>query len=204
MVKQGILWMGIALCTIAFSLRVYIRIVCFRQPMPEDYLMLTSLVVLIGFAIMAQIYLGDIYYANHVLRGEIMIDLQHIQEVFSRAATALKVQGASLILFVIGIDIIKLNFLVFFYRIGKRIQVYLILWWIAFLIVLGCGFIGIGIIPYHCVFDDVTSIIAHCSNGAYAEYESTVNRASVGIDIMSDLIGVFLLSCLFPRYLQQY
>jgi hypothetical protein len=180
--------MGVALCTLGFSLRAYIRIACFRHLLPEDYLMLLSLVILIGFSIMTQIHLADIYFLNHLLRGYIPPGISFV-EIVTRASTALKTEGASLVLFVIGIDLIKLNFLVFFYRIGNRIQTYLVLWWVGFVLVLGCGVIGLGIIPYHCVMDDPVTIFANCRSGAFEKYQSDVNKASVAIDVISDAVG---------------
>ncbi|KAK2599843.1 hypothetical protein N8I77_011565 [Diaporthe amygdali] len=91
---NALTWIFFVVCTIAFIARAYIRYVCFHRLLAEDYLMLLALAMHNSQAVLAQIY------AN--------------QKAFVAV-------GICINLSMIGILIVKINFLLFFRRIGANI-----------------------------------------------------------------------------------
>ncbi len=173
------------LCTLAFSLRAYIRFLYFRRLLVDDYMMLVALLMLVAIAVVNQLHLSDIYLMIHVQNGVATPGADFLD----RMSAGLAADGGSLLLSIIGIWVIKLNFLLFFYRIGHMIIEYLIFWWVALIVVVGCGAAGVGVIPYSCVFGDIDYIIGQCSTEASVAHIYTVYKVSVILDVCSDALS---------------
>ncbi|KAH6658460.1 hypothetical protein BKA67DRAFT_656651 [Truncatella angustata] len=179
-----VLWVGTGLCLAVCILRFLIRLVCFRRLLIEDYLVLGSMAILVSIAAVLQRFLADIYLMMHV---------QNLQatpgpDFPSRMSAGLRADGAVLILDTVGIWLIKLNFLVFFYRLGHQIQSYLIFWWIAFTLVIGCLAVLLGVIPYSCSFGSLEHIVVQCASESSLNYIYTAYKVSISIDVLSDVI----------------
>ncbi|KAK3942849.1 hypothetical protein QBC46DRAFT_423853 [Diplogelasinospora grovesii] len=180
----GVLWLGVGLCAISFCLRSYVRFIYFRMLLVDDYLMLTALILLIAIASVLQVWLQDIYLMIRVQNGLAIPGA----DFFDRMSSGLRADGIAILLFIIGVWIIKLNFLLFFYRLGHQITQYLIFWWVALVIVVGCGAAGVGVIPYDCMFGDIMHIITQCSSESSVGHIYDVYKASVVVDVCSDAI----------------
>lgn len=110
-----------------------------------------------------------------------------------RMSAGLRASGIVLILNIVGIWLIKLNFLVFFYRLGHQVRAYLIFWCVAVVIVVGCGAVLLGIIPYSCSFDDNFSHQTHqCASVSSVSHIYTMYKLSIVLDVLSDAISEFL------------
>lgn len=109
-----------------------------------------------------------------------------------RMSAGLRADGAVLILDTVGIWLIKLNFLVFFYRLGHQIKAYLIAWWISLIFVISCLAVLLGIIPYSCSFGALDHIVVECATESSLNYIYTAYRVSISIDVISDAISRFL------------
>lgn len=106
-----------------------------------------------------------------------------------RMLSGLRMDGAVLILNTVGVWLVKLNFLVFFHRLGHQIKSYLIFWWIALVVVVGCGAVLLGVIPYKCSFGSFSTIVLECSTNSYLNHIYTMYKASISIDVVSDAIS---------------
>lgn len=89
----------------------------------------------------------------------------------------------------IGIWSIKLNFMLFFYRLGHQIRAYRIFWWISVFVVMSCGIVALGIIPYRCHFLPVLEAIAECGTPDSLSHVYIMYIVSVALDAFSDLIS---------------
>lgn len=103
-----------------------------------------------------------------------------------RALQGVKTFGIMLVLDVSGIWLIKLNFLLFFYRLGHMITAYRITWWICFVFSIACGIGCFGIFQYPCMFGSVDTIFVECATVAALKdtYVRTIMTAV--LDIASD------------------
>lgn len=162
-----------------------IRLVCFRRLLLEDYLVLASVAILIGIAVTLQRFLADIYLMMHVENGLAVPG----PDFADRMLAGLRADGAVLILDTVGIWLIKLNFLVFFYRLGHQIKAYLIAWWISLVFIISCLAVLLGIIPYSCSFGTLEHIVVQCASDSSLNYIYTAYKVSISIDVLSDVIS---------------
>ncbi len=182
---QAIVWLGIFLSATALAFRIYIRISCMRHLHSSDYMMMLALALQLAFAGVGQAFLGDIYLMTRVQNGTVAPGADFLD----RMTTGLRADGVMLLLSSVGIWVIKMNFLLFFYRLGRHITVYLVFWWVSVVVVVGCGAAAIGMMPFGCMFGDIMHIITKCSSdesvgGIYTRY-----KASVVVDCVSDAIS---------------
>ncbi|KAF2689535.1 hypothetical protein K458DRAFT_427676 [Lentithecium fluviatile CBS 122367] len=181
-----VVWVGVGLCAAVCSLRFGIRFVCFRRLFVEDYLMLAAMAVLIAIAAVIQVFLGDLYELLHVQNR-----MKAPGPDFSdHMAAGLRGDAISIILLIVGLWFIKLNFLLFFYRIGYQIKSYLILWWVALVVVAGCGVVNLGLIPYDCMLGSISHISVDCATESRVNHIYTVYIVSVVVDVLSDVIVI--------------
>lgn len=129
----GINWVLYSLCVLFFFSRLYIRWICFRRLFVEDYLMVTAMTILTGIEAMSQRYADSIYYLMAWVNGTVV--LANPVQFLDNTESMLKACGSGIILFIVGFYFIKVNFLLFFYRMGNRLlRIYRIVWWYVALI----------------------------------------------------------------------
>lgn len=182
--SQILLWISLGILTVAFIIRAYIRYVCFNKLLLEDWLVAASLVVYIPIVVLSQIYLQGMYNMAHYVKGMYTPGPTFLTDT----AFTLRLVGVNSILINVGLWLIKASFLVLFYRLGYRIPKYLYTWWGFTVIIITCGIVSIGLSQYGCMFADINTIFATCTqpstlNGIFIK-EVT---ASV-MDIVSDLL----------------
>ncbi|KAK3335205.1 hypothetical protein B0T19DRAFT_436090 [Cercophora scortea] len=191
---HAIIWTGFALCVIAYSARIYVRLVAFGRLLIDDWLMFVALVLLLATAIIGQLVLKYIYTLMEVGNGEYLPGPTFLDDT----ATGLHAFGAASLLWYIGIWIIKLNFLIFFYRLGSKIREYLIFWWIVLVITIGCGALSIGIMQFNCLFGSIGVILTTCNELSSFQKTYTFFKISCIVDVISDaLIVCFPVSILW-------
>ena len=184
---QIVLWVGVATCAAVCVMRFCVRYVCFQRLFVEDYLMVAAMAVLTAMAVVAQIYLGDLYELLHVQN---MLKAPG-PDFINQMARGLRGDAIVIVLSIIGLWLIKLNFLLLFYRIGNKIQSYRILWWVALVLVMSCGVINLGMVPYDCMLGDFMHISVVCAAESRVNQIYTLYIVSVVIDVLSDLISEF-------------
>lgn len=127
----GLTWTLYALCVLFFAARLWIRWVCFRRPFAEDYLMVFATVLLTAIQALGQHYAADIYNLMALVNGNLPLAIfADAAAFFERTESMLESCGSAIILFIVGFYTIKVNFLLFFYRMGDRLlRIYRIVWW---------------------------------------------------------------------------
>jgi len=169
-------------------MRLAIRFICFRRLFVEDGVMLAAMAFLIALASVLQTYLGDLYELLHVQN---MLKAPGL-DFADKMARGLKGDAIAIILSIIGLWLIKLNFMILFYRLGYKIRSYLILWWVALVLVVGCGVVNIALIPYDCMLGSMTHITMECAKESRVNNIYTVYIATVAVDVLSDIIGTHI------------
>lgn len=172
---------------LAVLMRSVVRIACFQRLLLEDYLMLLATAILIAIVAVLNTWLSDIYTLIHVENGISTPGPDFLVQM----PAALRADGIVIILSNIGLWTIKLNFLTFFYRLGHQIRIYRICWWVALVVVASCGITVMGLIPYNCLFGSLTHIVVQCAMESNVSYIYTVFKASVAIDVLSDIISKY-------------
>ncbi|KAL1845875.1 hypothetical protein Daus18300_014421 [Diaporthe australafricana] len=185
---HGIVWGGFVLCVIGFSSRLTIRVVCFGRLFLEDYLMMLSLGLLLATAIIGQLCVGYIYKMVAVGNGTAMPS----PDFMSETTTGLRSFGVLMILNYVGIWLVKLNFLLFFRRLGNHVKIYRICWWCVVAYNLAAGATVIGLIDFKCVMRPAEEVIATCSSPSSVIASYTASKVSCSLDAVGDaMIIVF-------------
>ncbi|KAK7993721.1 hypothetical protein PG989_007102 [Apiospora arundinis] len=182
-------WIFFSLCTIAFAIRAYIRWVVFRRLIFEDYLILVALLMHNVSAILIQIYVPLVYDLEKVQNGDMSVIGP---DFFENSRKAFNVVGANLLLSIVGVFLVKLNFMLFFRRLGERIKYFVILWWIVLLFAVAGTIAQIGMLLYKCFFGSVSYIFGQCSSTENAARSALNAIFSSVIDAVSDFLIVAL------------
>ncbi|KAL5446439.1 hypothetical protein PMIN07_004177 [Paraphaeosphaeria minitans] len=179
-----VVWVGVGICAAICILRFWIRLLCFRRLFIEDYLMVGAVAVLIAISAVLQVYLGDLYALLHVQN---MLAAPG-PDFMNQMARGLKGDAIAIVLSIVGLWMVKLNFLLFFYRIGYQVKAYLITWWVALVMVMACGVINLGMVPYDCMLGSTMHITVTCAMESRVQKIYNLYIVSVIIDVLSDSI----------------
>jgi hypothetical protein len=188
-VPQAVLWTLSALCVAAFAARLYIRIHCFQRLLADDWVMMFALSLLISIAALAQVFLVDIYKLVDFENGKLLPDASFPTTV----TNGLRGFGVSIVIALVGISAIKINFLLFFRRLGTQITQYLVLWYVVLFITVACGAVNIGLMGYDCAFGSSEYVATTCYKRPILKRYFDFQIVSVVLDVFSDL---FSKSCL--------
>lgn len=147
--------------------------------------MVAAVAILIAMSAVLQVYLGDLYALLHVQN---MLAAPG-PDFMNQMTRGLKGDAIVIVLSIVGLWTIKLNFLLFFYRIGYQIKAYLITWWVALVVVMACGVVNLGMVPYDCMLGSTMHITVTCAVESRVQNIYNLYIVSVAIDVLSDLIS---------------
>lgn len=161
---------------------------CFGRLFLEDYLMIFSLFLLLGATIIGQLCVSYIYNMVAVGNGTAIPSL----DFMSDTTTGLRSFAALMILNYVGIWLIKLNFLLFFRRLGNHVKTYRIMWWVAVGFNLAAGAIVIGTMDYKCLMPPAEEVFASCNNPQASMRSYTISKVSCSLDVVCDVMSKFV------------
>lgn len=173
---KGILWGGFGLCTAAFVCRIAIRVICFRRLFVEDYLMLAALILLLVTTTLSQLFAQSIYGLDNVSNGATPTP-SNLEET----SMDLRIFTALTVLSYVGIWLVKLNFLLFFRRLGNHVPKYRITWWFVLAFNLAAGATAIGLVNYKYTISPTDLVFA-----TYTSIE-TVRATYIGFTVSCSL-----------------
>ncbi|KAI1630817.1 hypothetical protein F4809DRAFT_235431 [Biscogniauxia mediterranea] len=177
-------WFFFGLCTIAFAIRVYIRYICFHRLLLEDYLMLFALAIHNAEVILIQLYVRYAYELEAVQKGKKMPGPSFFPEV-TKGLVAI---GACVNLTIVGVLIVKINFLLFFRRLTSHLPKFAIIWWAVLIFAVGGAAAQIGMQEFGCFFGGADYIFTyHCTGqGTKRIFLNAIFSAVV--DAVSDVL----------------
>ncbi|KAF2647119.1 hypothetical protein K491DRAFT_551099, partial [Lophiostoma macrostomum CBS 122681] len=179
-----LLWVFFSTATVALAFRFYVRFRCFRKLLVDDYLVGFAWILLLMSACIWFMTIDGMYELSYVSAGMALpsVNFPHIAHRF------LVGSNVALIMFYTGLWSIKLNFLVFFYRLGDKIRLYNIFWWIVFASTIASGLACIGDTQYHCFSDSLEEIFTHCHTNAAIRYQEIAIAVNCALDVVTDLM----------------
>ncbi|KAI1758902.1 hypothetical protein GGR53DRAFT_524296 [Hypoxylon sp. FL1150] len=172
---------GVIRVTVVYLSRIVIRIVCFKRLFVEDYLMLVSLCFLLAGTIVGQPFVKYIYQMVDVSNGA-MPPLTFLDDT----TNGLRGFGSLVLLNYFGIWLVKLNFLLFFRRLGNHVDKYRIFWWVVLLFNLAAGVVVIGLIDFPCTMRPAEVVFANCNGPKSAIASSTAAKVTCALDAFGD------------------
>ncbi|KAK7957253.1 uncharacterized protein PG986_006475 [Apiospora aurea] len=191
---KGVIWGLFALCVVALSTRISIRLVCFRKLFVEDYLMIVVLGVMLGNAILCQIRMDLVYLIDAVGNG----DIDRPPDFREDMPKALHAVLANTLLCILGIWAVKYNFLLFFYRLGSKVRLFRIGLWVVVAITTACLAVVLGTTDYPCTTSPVDFLMTQCSTEEGIQRETRATIINCTFDIFTDvLIIIFPISILW-------
>ncbi|KAI1654487.1 hypothetical protein F4813DRAFT_371097 [Daldinia decipiens] len=177
-------WILFALCNIAFATRAYIRYVCFRRLLLEDYVMLLALAMHNAEAVLIQLYVRYAYDIEALEKG----DFTKFGPDLNKGFVAV---GACVNITIVGVLLVKLNFLLFFRRLGANIQRFTIIWWAVTLFTVAAAVAQIGMQLFGCFFGGLNYIFSEQCTDAAAMQRIFLNAIfSATVDAISDFLIV--------------
>jgi hypothetical protein len=147
--------------------------------------MMFALALLIAMSAVSQVYLTDVYKIVDFENGKLVPDAT-FPSIMTRG---LRGFGLSLTLALVGILAVKINFLLFFRRLGTQITQYLVFWWIVVFITFACGATNIGLMGYDCVFGSTEYLATQCQARHNMKRYFDFQIVSVVLDVFSDLFS---------------
>ncbi|KAH7329690.1 hypothetical protein B0I35DRAFT_474258 [Stachybotrys elegans] len=185
-------WIFLGLCTLGFAVRAFIRLACFRHLLLEDYLMLLALIVHSAEAALIELFVGYAYDLESAQKGNMSKAAQ--PGFLDNSKQALVALGVSINLAIIGILLIKVNFLLFFRRLSSRMPWAVVAWWAVLLFTIGGAAAQIGMQEFTCFFGDVEDIFSHRCTSI-----ETIRRVFINaiVSVVLDAVADFLI-ILFP------
>lgn len=149
--------------------------------------MLLSLCMFLTNAVLATIYMQP------------LVDLVHLADGTFRPGptfkgdtkVALEAFAATAVLANLGTWLVKLNFLLFFYRFGHQLLKFRVSWWFVSIFVVASGITQIGLIQFDCMINDVDTILATCSSASSLQRTHRLFIISVVLDILTDFLSRF-------------
>ncbi|KAH8883486.1 hypothetical protein GQ53DRAFT_752963 [Thozetella sp. PMI_491] len=179
-------WIFFALCNIAFAVRAYIRYACFRRFLLEDYIMMFALLLHNVEAVLIQLFVGYAYDLEAVEKG----DYSKIgPNFFDNSHKAFIGIGTSVNLTIVGVLLVKINFMIFFRRLGEHIQKFNILWWGVLLFTIAGAAAQIGMQEFNCFFGKIEDIFSGMCTSDAALHRIFFNAIfSATVDAVSDFL----------------
>lgn len=147
--------------------------------------MMFSLCLLLATTIIGQLFVGYIFDMVAVSNGEAMPS----PDFMSNTTKGLRSFGALMILNYVGIWLVKLNFLLFFRRLGNHVTTYRIFWWFAVVFNLAAGATVIGLIDFKCLMPPAEEVIAECSSPSSVIGSYTASKVSCSLDAVGDAMS---------------
>ncbi|KAI0451596.1 hypothetical protein F5B21DRAFT_486532 [Xylaria acuta] len=183
-------WVFFGLCNVAFGIRAYIRYVCFRRLLFEDYLMLVALIMHGVIAVLIQLYVRHAYDLQAFQQG----DMSHFgPNSFYEFNKAFVATGTCFVLAIVGLALVKLNFLLFFRRLGASIKGFRIMWWAVLLFTFAITVAQLGMQDYGCFYGGAAYIFSdHCGSAASIRRIFFNAVFSAVVDAVSDTLIVAL------------
>lgn len=154
--------------------------------------MLATLCLITGVQSLAQRFSYEIYRLMGWVNDPSTVPISGLFDFLSDTEAMLKAAGSSIILFIVGFYCIKVNFLLFFYRLGNRVgRVFWVVWWVVFVIVLACGIASVtmGVPTFECLFGNIEYTLTTCQTHGYENKFFTYFRVSVALDIFTDALS---------------
>lgn len=147
--------------------------------------MMLSLCLLLAATILGQLSVGFIYNMVAVGNGDAMPSPDFMNET----TTGLRTFGVLMVLNYVGIWLIKLNFLLFFRRLGNHVRMYRMLWWSVVAFNLAAGVTCIGITDFRCLMPPAEQVMANCNSPSAVMRSYTISKISCSLDAVGDAMS---------------
>jgi hypothetical protein len=137
-----------------------------------------------------QLYVGYVYDVEAVRKG----DYSKIDpDFYANSKKGFAALGACVYITVAALFIIKLNFLIFFKRLGAGFRRFHVAWWTVTTFTVGVAIVLCGLQEVRCVFGPIDYILGEeCVDKTTLRRMFVKSIFSVVVDVLSDILSEFL------------
>lgn len=154
--RQGIMWGGTALSLCFLIFRIFVRLRYFKRLYADDILVIAAWAMLLASSIVWQTQQVPLYNQFKLSSGHI----QPTTAILAAEQTLLHANLAVLILFLSCLWSVKVSILVFFRRLGHKVQGQRIWWWSVMGFTLLTWATCIGVLQYWCLLSSAEYILS--------------------------------------------
>jgi hypothetical protein len=166
---------------------------CFGRLQLDDFFAGFAWILLLTTAILWTVIMDKVYYMKYVLSG--MLPPTDIPRLFDAIRVYLHGSLAVLMMFYMGLWTIKINFLIFFKRLGYQINYFRIYWWCVTIFTVIAGAACLGNIQYSCLAVTVEESVAKCSTPSAVRYQDITLKVNCALDVLTDVLSKWLSPC---------
>jgi hypothetical protein len=149
--------------------------------------MLFALSLLTSEAVLAQLYVHHLYDLEAAGKGDIS---KITADFFTNSKKGLTALGTCLNLIMVGVLAVKINFLLFFRRLGQAIRMFNVAWWAILIFTVAVTIAQIGMQQFGCFFNDMTYVFSKKCTDEAAFKRTFFNTVFSAIaDALSDLLS---------------
>ncbi|CAG8954818.1 hypothetical protein HYFRA_00004744, partial [Hymenoscyphus fraxineus] len=180
----GIIWAGTAICSCALAFRIYVRGKFFHKLLIDDFFACFAWVLQLSTAILWTVISSSLYEMLSVLSGQAYPTATFLHSLGQYLHGSLAV----LLMFYLGLWTIKINFLLFFRKLGDQVKnYYRIYWWIVTVFTMAAGAVCIGTIQYSCLaIPTVQSLDGKCTQPEAIRFQDITLKVNCGLDVVTD------------------
>ncbi|KAI8960620.1 hypothetical protein F5Y11DRAFT_349343 [Daldinia sp. FL1419] len=184
-------WVLVIVSGITLAIRLVSR---FRGPHRlywDDTLIIFSWILSLIVGAVWQWAAKDMYYTRSVQAGQVVYDLNTFWPRMKNWLTASLIAE---MFFYTSLFFIKLSFLLFFRRLGRRgiNKHFKYIWWIVLIFTCGSYIASIGNIPYKCLVGTVEQISTVCQQQHEIEFSAVTLKANAAFDVTTDFMVMVL------------
>ncbi|KAK0628380.1 hypothetical protein B0T17DRAFT_505061 [Bombardia bombarda] len=192
-ITEDTFYLFVGICTTSFLTRAYIRWICFHRLLVEDWLMLVALMLHNGEAILAQIFVRHSFVMEAAERGDYPVVTP---EFFNNSRRGLVALFTVTVATTVSVTIVKINFLLFFRRLGNSIRAFTIAWWLVLIFTVGGSLVQIGMIDFQWLSGQPEYIFSANYTSEDALKRNYFNAIfSVVVDAISDAM-TYIVACI--------
>jgi len=178
------MWVGFSLCLIGLCSRTYIRIVCFRHLVVEDYIMAFALFLVLGYSISTQMFVQYVYMMLDVGTGT-----PPPPTIMGDMVKGFRYILVANLLSYVGIYAVKFSFLVFFHRLGGELSKYVLMWRVVTGTTALFFIATVALQEYKCTLSSVAWIARECTKKDFIAYSRGKTIALVTMNAFSDVLS---------------
>jgi hypothetical protein len=145
--------------------------------------MLVVLGMLLGEACVAQLRLHYVFLVEEVSRGLMRYPATFQTDI----PTGLRGMFVHALLCVTGVHSIKASFLIFFYRLGRHVNKYLIFWWCVTFLTVASFATCIALVEYKCLLGSNDVLLYECTTSGDLKRQWRYVIAYCTLDAASDV-----------------
>lgn len=183
---QGVVWAGASMSFVFLLLRLISRFRGPRRLFWDDGFAIFGWLLVLASAALWQWIARDMYYVLDISAGLATPGA----DFWARMIRFARVQFVVELFFDTTLVAIKLAFLFFFKRLGKRVRGQQYIWWTVLFFALASYVVSLGDNQYVCEFGSAETLETYCNSASATNFTVAVLNANCALDVFSDFLSM--------------